>query len=110
MASEWLQRQRRMMHLCIECGEPADEMETGKYYARCWKCREEYSRNQKGSLCWKCIKAVPSKDGRWGCYWSLSRVPVPGWKAKESRMKINDGAYIRSYFVEECPDFVEGRK
>lgn len=98
---------RAMMHLCIECGAPADQMETGRYYRHCAKCRELIREQQLGTLCWKCINAVPK--GRRGCSWSRYRLPVDGWTAKPTRFKKSEDAYTDSYFVTACPEFREDK-
>lgn len=50
------------------------------------------------TLCWDCSKAIKS-----GCSWSAEFIPVPGWTATKTKLKLkqNDSSYI----VHECPEF-----
>ena len=108
MKNAWLKRQRRMLHYCTECGEPAEQTETGKYYALCSKCREKQRTTQKGTLCWRCKNSVPDVYGRRGCNWSRYKLPVEGWTAKETRLRTLPDTYVTSYHVYSCPEFSEG--
>lgn len=103
------ERYRRMMHLCVKCGEPTDTTLTGKYYRLCDKCREQEQAAKQGSLCWSCINAVPSADGKRGCSWSRNGEPVEGWDAKMQRVKVNRGSSVVSYHVKSCPKYQKGR-
>lgn len=56
--------------------------------------------------CWSCAKACG------GCAWSAKFEPVPGWDAKESTIKYNDGTpktpkirNVRSYIIKSCPEY-----
>lgn len=53
------------------------------------------------TLCWSCAKACGK------CSWSdRSFTPVPGWKAKKTRLRVDDpNRYTDSYIVGECPLF-----
>ena len=58
-------------------------------------------------LCWRCEKACG------GCSWSRDFTPVPGWKAKPTKIisytaNENGGRkkyYMDSYEIHECPEF-----
>ena len=60
------------------------------------------------ALCWICKNAVPNPITCTGCNWSKKSKPVDGWKAREKMMKIWGGGEVVSYFVTECPEFIEG--
>ena len=60
---------------------------------------------QKLTLCWNCGKACGGCS--WSDYWEHS--PVPGWKAEETKLKVNQG-YETSYAVIECPEFEPDRR
>ena len=57
----------------------------------------------KETLCWKCQRA-----GTGSCSWDKSRgnVPVEGWNADEVAYRGNNGEYITTYHVNECPLFI----
>lgn len=61
---------------------------------------------KKDTLCWTCRKS----GGK--CLWSRAFLPVPGWKAKPTRIKCtakgNDGRMTASFRVDECPEFEKG--
>lgn len=108
MRNEWLMNYRRRMHLCTECGDPAEKVEDSpeKYHSLCARCREKKAQN-KGTLCWSCKNSLP--DGKTtGCAWSMYKKPVKGWTAQETKMKIAEGDYRTSYYVKECPEYVKG--
>lgn len=67
-------------------------------------CRSE----RIDTLCWGCKNAVP--HGSYGCSWSESFEPVPGWDAR--RKDVLTGAkkdrMAESYFVYDCPGFEKG--
>lgn len=56
----------------------------------------------KSTLCWKCRNAVPSGDGKYGCSWSLSFIPVEGWYAIP---RPRD-----SFCVISCPNFISDKE
>lgn len=114
MVNDWLRRQRRLMHLCTECGEPMKPTTCGYYRAVCEVCKAEIKRKQDGTLCWKCKNAVPDKNGH-GCNWSRKRQPVEGWVAKETKLKMykneqGEEVYTKSYHVILCPEFEEDER
>lgn len=53
------------------------------------------------TLCWDCRKACG------GCCWSKydQRVPVPGWEAIPTKVRMNNHTYADSYIVTACPEF-----
>lgn len=55
----------------------------------------------KHTLCWDCANACG------GCSWSnhWDHLPVDGWKAVETRVRMNNDDYEVSYIVLECPRF-----
>ena len=56
---------------------------------------------KKHSLCWDCAKAC----GR--CSWSnhWEHIPVPGWTAERTKVRMNNNTYADTYLVIECPEF-----
>ena len=49
------------------------------------------------------------------CSWEKEFVPVPGWKAKKTKLKVQSGPkyrirYIDSYDVQKCPLYKEPAK
>lgn len=65
------------------------------------------------TLCWRC-----KRPGTGTCSWDKSRgnVPVEGWTAKEAAHRGNNGEYLKTYHVIDCPlfdldeDYVERMK
>lgn len=53
------------------------------------------------TLCWSCKKSV----GKNMCCWAKSFTPVPGWTAKETKIRMTYG-FGNSYHVEKCPLYV----
>lgn len=122
-----LRDDRKKNGICVKCGKhPA---KTGR--TRCEACaekdrirmRQERQRKSKRktkraeaveptpyTLCIECKHAVPSADGLWGCEWSLSFQPVPGWAAEKRVMNATgkNGSPYTSYRVKKCPKFVNG--
>lgn len=75
---------------------------------------EQYKNNSK---CWYCKHAVPTlkidprtdeKEYTQGCPWSIYAIPVKGWDAEKSEMKVN-GRIRDTYYVNDCPLFERGR-
>ena len=65
-----------------------------------------------GTLCWDCRNAVP--DERFGCHWSMRKMPVPGWTADKHVQKGyeawgNPGLHT-TYKVVNCPMFIPDKK
>ena len=54
------------------------------------------------TLCWRC-----KRPGTGTCSWDKSRgnVPVEGWTAQEAAHRGNNGEYLRTYHVIDCPLF-----
>ena len=97
-----------MLHICTECGEPAEQYAPNKWHALCAKCRENRLIKTKDSICWDCKHSVPDKIGLRGCAWSMYKMPVKGWVAEETKLKIAEGDYRTSYYVKECPEYAKG--
>lgn len=55
----------------------------------------------KYTLCWDCRKACG------GCSWSEhdEHLPVPGWTAEETQVRMKNDVYAPSYRVDACPEF-----
>lgn len=63
----------------------------------------------KSTLCWECKHAVPERP--YGCSWSVSFVPVPGWDAEEDTITVveqGEEREVRSYMVNSCPRYIPG--
>lgn len=61
-------------------------------------------REKSSQLCWLCDKACG------GCSWSKDFTPVPGWKAKPTKLvryveATRKKVYTDSYAIQECPEF-----
>ena len=60
---------------------------------------------KKGSnvftLCWDCANATDPD----ACEWAGRAVPVPGWKADQTTLRITKDEEIISYRVSMCPKF-----
>ena len=61
------------------------------------------SKREDDTLCWNCSRSIN------GCCWARDFKPVPGWKAKPTKIK---GFYeagkittVDSFHVIECPEF-----
>lgn len=54
----------------------------------------------KETICWNCV--VP---GTGACPWDKSKgeVPVPGWNATPTKVRMGGGVMADSYIVEACP-------
>ena len=66
------------------------------------------AQRKKETLCWDCQKA------NCGCSWSRFYVPVKGWVATPTKIKVYDycarGVLIDSYNVSSCPEFVKDKE
>lgn len=58
-------------------------------------------RQKQDTICWNCKKS----GGR--CSWSSRYIPVKGWEAKETWLKLPE-KIVPSYCVLKCPEFEEG--
>lgn len=60
-------------------------------FTRCWFCRRPGTRS---------------------CPWDDSKgiVPVPGWKAIETKLLIQGKGHVKSYHIIDCPMFVEDQR
>lgn len=92
---------------------PGSKFKTCPY--RCEKCREinmsrpEQSHCSSGTLCWCCKHAVPDRDGKRGCEWSVYSQEVPGWEVSENTEYIMaNGSKSVAYNVIRCPKFERG--
>jgi hypothetical protein len=60
-------------------------------------------KKEHETLCWRCQKA----GGK--CSWSKSFIPIEGWKAIPTKLKINDRSRrdgeTDSFDIYECPEF-----
>lgn len=72
------------------------------------KAYENNPHNYKKTICWDCANAVPNLDGTRGCRWSREGKPVDGWDAERVDLKVFHNRFIESYYVRECPEFIEG--
>lgn len=100
------------MKKCKVCGKRL----TGRQKSYCSPlCRFKYPLEETGrkryikrkeTLCWDCDNACT------GCSWSKSLIPVEGWTAKKTRIKISSetGEYTDSYFVIACPEFIPTKR
>lgn len=110
------EQELRAQHLCIICAEPAEPRGDKGFWSKCSLCREREERQRRKerkekrtwSLCWECKNAVPDAYGQRGCSWSRHRLPVDGWEAKETSLKIMQEVRIKSYVVRKCPKFEKG--
>lgn len=51
------------------------------------------------TLCWDCRKACG------GCSWSEEHLPVPGWTALETKIRMKADVFEPSFIVIACPEF-----
>ena len=53
------------------------------------------------TLCWNCKNAI------FGCSWSREFIPVPGWEAVETSLRLHKKPEdeCTSYIVLKCPEF-----
>ena len=97
------------MRVCAGCGKVI----TGRGKKFCSElCRFKFgyedrhkSRKKEGKtfakkdqLCWSCDKACNG-----GCSWSARLEPVKGWDAEPIKVKQENGRYIDSFRIKECP-------
>jgi len=70
------------------------------------KKRKPPKANKKATLCWRCKKA----SGGYDCEWARKEnyEPVPGWKAKQTTVLIEQSRTVDSFLVLRCPKFKEG--
>jgi hypothetical protein len=55
------------------------------------------------------VNAVPDKDGEKGCSWSRKFIPVPGWEAIPTKLRVMKSEREEdSFCVTECPEFEKG--
>lgn len=41
-----------------------------------------------------------------GCSWSSEFNPVEGWRAKPTKIKIQEGMFLKSYKILYCPEYI----
>ena len=58
----------------------------------------------KDTLCWECKRATGGSFRPWANWF----IPVEGWKATPTRLKMGNNRTITSYDVHECPIFERG--
>lgn len=56
--------------------------------------------SQSKQICWTCQNACG------GCSWSSEFIPVKGWKAKPTKLKVQEGLFSDSYNILYCPEYV----
>lgn len=61
----------------------------------------EKIRERTSTICWMCVNAT----GR--CSWSEDLIPVEGWIAEPTKIKITDNQTLDSFKVLACPLFVQ---
>lgn len=68
------------------------------------------------NICINCKNAVPSENGVYGCNWSRNFLPVEGWEAKCTKIKVTTisrgieyKSEIDSYEIKSCPQFIPDR-
>ena len=59
--------------------------------------------HKQSTLCWDCKRANGGQDG---CSWSKWFIPVEGWDAEPTQMRIMAGNTTDSYIVMHCPQFL----
>lgn len=69
------------------------------------------NKQNKESQCWNCRNAVPNPEKGYGCNWSRSRQPVPGWETID-RLRLPDDGYSTvvkwGHKVCRCPEYKRG--
>lgn len=99
---------------CPICGKEVFRSKQAKYCSLtcAWKAKQVQSQRKSkpslsanGTLCWHC-KWACGKDGH--CPWASHLVPVEGWEAKKTYLKVGEDAYTDSYIIKDCPLFEEG--
>lgn len=95
--------------VCEKCGRRFLGRKNAKYCSRkCSYASVKNIKNEKDTLCWSCRHAT-NAYGR--CSWSACGEPVPGWKAKATKLTAVKGKQktnVESYIVKKCPVYEEG--
>lgn len=64
----------------------------------------------KPTICWGCANAVPRNIGEkhYGCEWSESLDPVPGWKVitHDAPKTVAGDRFRKGISVQRCPKFI----
>ena len=97
-----------MIKQCKECGRDMWTKWDRKKFCS-GECRKRYSEAHPTNvsmltICWRCANTNDS------CPWhSEAHLPVDGWNATESKVKMEVcngiARYTRSYIVHKCPKF-----
>ena len=92
-------------HTCVKCGKKFLGRANARYCS--YKCSNagdgKSNPNVSETLCWTCKHAT---NAYYICPWSAHGEPVPGWKAKATKLKALKGKgnlEIQSYIIMKCP-------
>ena len=86
------------VRVCKYCGKRFVTKTKRQYCSR--ECAAMSKRsNAKDTLCWECEKATG------GCSWSDKLIPVEGWEAIPTEVKMTVYSTVNSYKIVNCPLF-----
>jgi hypothetical protein len=90
---------------CKGCGKVFASYRSLQYCSRA--CAGNATKGKKDTICWNCKRATGF------CSWSEKFIPVKGWKATPTIIKIanrygKNKTYDNSFLVHECPLFERG--
>ena len=86
------------VRICAYCGKEFVTKSSRKYCSRECSVMAQLL-NAKDTICWNCKKATG------GCSWSDKLIPVDGWEAIPTRVKMVLDKVVDSYKVIGCPLF-----
>ena len=101
-----MRRKRKIKIItCEYCGKEFHTFRNVKYCSRI--CAGLASKSLTDTICWHCARATGF------CSWSEKFIPVRGWKATPTEVKIAsrpNGTELTtdSFIVHECPLFERG--
>lgn len=100
-----MRRRKLNTLICENCGKVFRSFRKSKYCSVI--CSSRGKTSTKDTICWDCKKATGF------CSWSEKFIPVEGWKATPTIVKIANNygknkTFDDSFIVHECPLFERG--
>jgi hypothetical protein len=100
-----IKKRKLKIIICKGCGKVFTTYRNSQYCSR--SCAGNTTKSKKDTICWECKRSTGF------CSWSEKFIPVEGWEATPTIIKIanNTGknkATDESFIVHKCPLFERG--
>ena len=100
-----MRRRKLNTLICENCGKVFRSFRKSKYCSVI--CSNRGRTSTTDTICWDCKRATGF------CSWSEKFIPVEGWKATPTKVKIvnrqnGENIFTDSFIVHECPLFERG--